>query len=225
MTSLIAAAIIACTPTPAKLGAAIEKMSWAPKSSRAVRARILAERILVEAKRHKLSPIALAAVGSVESDFRPRVKGPGFKPRGYAGRMYEFGTFQLIPRSAPVQHARRKLARGAAPDISRARKRRGAFSHAELENYTIGTWVAAHEIRMHLDGCKLRHKRGHGWRHAYYIKRWARKHGLTVAEVTRLDRWAHFNSGPTKRTLLRYTRKLTERYAKLKRLACNKWLL
>lgn len=222
MTSyILAAAIAVCSPTPIDLAVAIERLSWAPKRTRTKRALELAKRILIEAKRHRLSPIALAAVGSVESDFRPSVKGPGFRPRGYAGRMYEFGTFQLIPRSSPVRYARRALARGAAPEIAKVRKKRGAFSHAELEDYTIGTWVAAQEIRMHIDGCKLRHPKGHGWRHAYYIKRWAKRHKVSVAEVKDLDRWAHFNSGPTKKTLLRYTRKLTERYAKLKRLACK----
>jgi hypothetical protein len=242
MTSLLAATIIACTPTPTQLGSAISRISHAPKRTRALRAYTLAKRILIEAKRHSLDPIALAAVGSVESDFRPRVKGPGFKPRGYAGRMYEYGTFQLIPRSAPVRFASRLLSRCAAiisspsrsvalagrcpaPDVWRARTGRGGFSVRELEDYTVGTWIAALEIRMHIDGCKLRHPRGHGWRHAYYLKRWAKRYRLSLAELQRLDRWAHFNSGPTKRTLLRYTRKLTERYAKLKRLACTKWPL
>lgn len=243
MTSLIAAALLACTPTPTDLGAAITRLSWAPRSTRAARAGALARRILIEAKRHKLDPIALAAVGSVESDFRPSVKGPGFKPRGYSRRMYEYGTFQLIPRSAPVRFAARLLLRCAArsspsravarhsrcpaPDVWQVRTGRGGFSHRELESYTIGTWVAALEIRIHVDGCKLRHPKGHGWRHAYYLKRWAKRYRLSLAELQRLDRWAHFNSGPTKRTLLRYTRKLAERYAKLKRLACKatRWQL
>jgi hypothetical protein len=231
--------LISCWPSAGDLSTAIEKMSWAPRKQRAQRARVLARRILIEARRHKLDPIALAAVGSVESDYRPAARGPGAKPRGFGHRIYEFGTFQLIPASSPVRAAAGRLARlcktgppsKATPaamlarcpsDVWAARgRRRGRFHRAELEDYTIGTWIAALEIRMHLDACLARHKRAHGWRHAWYHKHYAKRHKLTVTEVRHLDRWAHYNTGPTKRTLLRYTRKLVARYAKLKRLACK----
>ncbi|MEE9481198.1 MAG: hypothetical protein V3V34_11745 [Kiloniellales bacterium] len=232
--------LISCWPSAADLGAAIEKMSWAPLTQRAARARKLATRILIEARRHKLDPIALAAVGSVESDYRPAARGPGAKPRGFGYRIYEFGTFQLIPASSPVRAAARRLSRLCKPatgpaviptatkpscprDIWQARKgRAGSFRRGELEDYTIGTWIAALEIKMHLVACQARHKRGHGWRHAWYHKHYAKRHGLTAREVRHLDRWAHYNSGPTTRTLLRYTQKLVARYAKLKRLACRR---
>jgi hypothetical protein len=137
-------------------------------------ARSLAARIEVEAKRRSLDPVALVAIAWIESNFQPWARG-----RGNARREGEHGTWQLIRGDNAVNEARARLEGCAAPkSLSRSlhpwwERRRAVATQpcedqtvadartyhlywlaSELQDVTLSTYIAAYEIRQHLDQAK-----------------------------------------------------------------------
>jgi hypothetical protein len=221
-----------CAPSGAALEAAIKKAAQVRHvKTRAKVASALSKRILLEARRYGLDPIALVAIASAESDFRPWVRGPGFVRRGptWSKRLYEYGVWQLFLGGAYTLAAGRALqacpkdwARCPAPDVYRARRkhlrRLKYFSKRELKrSYIIGTWVAAFEISHAIEGCRLRHKRGH-WR--YWMTKVGKGLGMNRATMVRLSRYGHYNTGAVPPTSY-YLKRLFKRYAKFHAELCK----
>jgi len=213
-------------PSEAALAASIQRI--APKfrrvSFRGEFARWYASRILIEAKRRKLDPIALVAVAWTESNFLPWAKGiPGTR------RAAEVGVWQLIPLDSPVIAARKSLRgckppkmlprwlrsrwlrgmkRGTCQDQSIADRRRkiGRFSIPELRDYILGTYVAAYEIRAHINNAN---KRGIKPRLIPGCK-------LPRETQLKLYQYGHYNTG-SKRPLTYYVKRLCRRYGIVQR--------
>lgn len=200
--------------------------SRAPKNySENFRARFAlqyAGRILVEAKRRNLNPIILTAIAWTESDFRPWVKGQGTDRR--AG---EVGVWQLIPGDFSIVEGEKTLAgcpapsglsptaaaqwrrRAAAPDakceapeVAAERKRPGWFYAYELVNPVVGTYLAAFEIRSHIDSSIAR---GVKPRKIPGCK-------LDLEKQKEIYRYGHFNSGSALPKTV-YLQRLCRRYA------------
>jgi len=185
-----------------------------------------ASRILFEAKRRKLDPIALTAVAWTESNFRPWAKGiPGTR------RAAEVGVWQLIPLDSPVKAARKKL-RGCKPpkklarwlragwlrgmkrpgvscedqSIADRRQKYGRFSIPELRDHILGTYVAAFEIRLHIDNANRRGVK----------PRLIPRCKLPRATQLKLYQYGHYNTG-SRRPLTYYIQRLCRRYGKIQK--------
>lgn len=229
-----------CRPTAQALAKAIESRSHAPRWSRSLLAELLARSIVREAARFGLDPVALAAVGKVESDFRVHPRGPGYLPKGYGAKVWERGVYQIAPRSAAALSAWRAMRRclltrrarraGAAvreaatcPGLEVWRRKLGFahFNAADLRDPIVSTWVAAFEIAEHLARCRRRAPRGHGWKDRWHLRRLARRRGIPLQLAQRLHRWSHYNMGPS-RPRFAYTRRLVAAYLGLRRAACGR---
>lgn len=156
---LTIAVLTACSPEVADLERAILKMGKAWPWQRRKIAKRLAPYVAQEAKRRKLDPIAMLAVASAESDFRPWVKGPGG----------ELGLWQLTYRDSPVDAAARTLKK-EHPGLHAGRPRwlkDKPFSRRELRYaLDLGTYVVAREIAYHVAYCRKHHKLRHRGRFA-----------------------------------------------------------
>lgn len=193
----------------------IIKHSYGSMRRRRVVAKQLSAAIARESKRWGLSRLAMLAVASVESDFRPNIRG---KLRPGSRRSAEVGVWQLIPGDSPVRQARRTLNRicpvrpaglPSCPVVvyrERILRHRGRFRASELANITLGTWIFAHELTQHVKSCKRRHRRGHSM--PLGMPRW-------------LGRWGHYNTGPKNPTKW-YRYKLARQYRLFRRLLCRK---
>lgn len=194
-----------------KIAPRFKKVDYRKKYSRQY-----ASRILIEAKRRKLDPIALVAVAWTESNFVPWVKSKT-KP-------VSFGVWQLIPFDSPVVAARKTLrgckvpknlpgwlrsvwarrrSGGTCEDQSVAdrRERTGGFLESELRDYIIGTYVVAFEIRMHIDTVnRMRIK-----------PRLIPGCGLSRQLQRKLYQYGHYNTGP-RRPRRYYVYRLCKRY-------------
>lgn len=239
-----------CRPSEGALREAIYKASWGQVKAKKKVARELAERVGVEARRFALDPIALVAIASAESDFRRWAKGPGFIRGGKgSARLYEYGVWQLFTRGAYTLQAGRLLHRCTkpdavcpAPDVFAARngaRRARYFTSRELRrSITLGTWVAAYEIREGLKACRLRlssaryrqltwqdrkHRQQGHWRWFMHPRsRFSRKHkhGLSLATQLRLSRYGHYNTGARAPTTW-YLKRLIRRYARFYKELCG----
>ena len=190
----------------------IVKHSYGSMRLRGVVAKQLSTAIARESKRWGLSRLAMLAVASVESDFRPNIRG---KLRPGSRRSAEVGVWQLIPGDSPVRQARLTLLRLCRPSFSqpscpamvRKQKRStGRLRASELGNIILGTWIFAHELTQHVKSCKRRHRRGHSM--PLGMPRW-------------LGRWGHYNTGPKNPTKW-YRYKLARQYRLFRRLLCRK---
>ncbi len=209
------------TPSEDALTAQIQRIGpkWRRKRFRKTFAGWYAKRILIEAKRRNLDPLAMTAIAWTESHFRPWAKGvPGTR------RAAEIGVWQIIPYSGPVARARRTL-RGCKPPprlsrryrriwlrrmngnscgdqaVANRRRKVGRFSVVELRDHLIGTYVAAHEMRQQIDGSirrRIRPRRIRGCR-------------LPRSTQLRLYRYGHYNSGP-RRPMRYYVYRICRRY-------------
>lgn len=221
-----------CTPSETALEASVKRAAQIGSAkTRAKVAKELSKRILIEARRYGLDPIALVAIASAESDFRPWVRGPGFVRRGptWSKRLYEYGVWQLFLGGAYTLAAARALqkcpkdwSRCPAPDVWRARRkvlrRLRYFSKRELRrSHIIGTWVAAYEISHAIEGCKLRHPKGH-WR--YWMAKVGKRLGMNRATLLRLSRYGHYNTGAVPPTSY-YLKRMIKRYAKFHAELCK----
>jgi hypothetical protein len=163
---------------------------------RATYSKKLAQRIVIEAHRRKIDPLALAAIGWIESGWQ------SWRTR-QDGRYRSVGVWQLIAVDSGPAMARKLLARELIPAIVKARTRRpGAwFSETELRDLTVGTYVAAVEISKHRQNCIKRRHKPHLWPGCR----------LSPSVQAHLGRLAHYNTGTKKPTRL-YLRRLCKRY-------------
>lgn len=205
----------------------------------AIVGRALSARIVVEAKRHKLDPLAMSSIAWIESDFSPTARG-NFGGKGR--RRNEVGIWQLIPGDAPVRDAARALYgckpgryfapwlrrqwafnyRGKAceaPDVGAMRRRPGRFSRAELADFTIGTWVAFREAASHVAKCRKRHPKRHQPPRPW-LAAWRKRNPRAVP--IELERYSHYNFGSRWRTKRIYTYRMFRRYEKIKAAVCGK---
>lgn len=190
----------------------IIKHSYGSMRLRRVIAKQLSTAIARESKRWGLSRLAMLAVASVESDFRPNIRG---KLRPGTRRSAEVGVWQLIPGDSPVRRARLTLLRLCSPSfnqlgcpamVRKQKRSTGRLRASELGNIILGTWIFAHELTQHVKSCKRRHKRGHSM--PLGMPRW-------------LGRWGHYNTGPKNPTKW-YRYKLARQYRLFRRLLCRK---
>lgn len=202
----------------------------------------LSTRIMVEAKRWRLDPLVMTTIAWIESDFRPHVRGTYGGTSGRGRRMNEVGVWQLIPWDHAVlqaarfvtgckpsttmnrwQRARwRRVYRGKQclfPDIGAARLRSGYFVRAELRGIVIGTYVAAYEMRSHIDACRKRNPSGHKWYAPRWLAGWKRAN--PNVNVTALERYLHYNWGGKQYPRNHYREKLFKRYSKVRRGVCG----
>jgi hypothetical protein len=184
-----------------------------------------ANRILIEARRNRLDPLAMAAIAWTESSYRPWARGvPGSR------RAAEVGVWQLIPHDSPVRAARRTL-EGCQPPahlapwrrriwirrrpgkpcadqiVANRRKYVGSFTVTELRDYILGTYIAAFEIRRHIDRVnrrRIRSKRIRGCRN------------VSRETQYRLYRYGFYNSG-MKRPSNYYVLRICKRWRILRR--------
>ena len=196
---------------------------------------LLAQRIVAEAKRHKLDPIVLATVAWIESDytFRPR------SPRG------EQGLWQLVPWDSSIRKSakknygclppaqapawqrkawprRFKRYRCDAPDVGKRRRTTGHWSYSELRDVYISTYVAADHLRRHITAST--HVRRWGLRSLSGYQR-----GLMVKypdyDWMTLERACHYNWGtrylPKRVTAWAYRAKMFHRFVKIREAACK----
>lgn len=220
MALLTIAVSTVCSPEVADLERAIYRMGKAWPWQRHQIAKRLAPYVAQEAQRRKLDPIAMLAVASAESDFRPWVKGPGG----------EIGLWQLTYRDSPVDAAARTLKK-EHPGLHAGRPRwlKGRpFSKRELRYaLDLGTYVVAREIAYHVAYCKRHHPvdrygRWHGARFATYrLKWWAKHWQIGVGLLRKLVRWSHYNVGP-RPPLWYYLKRLVRRYKQAYYWACTR---
>lgn len=210
------------------------KNSGAPR----IIARALAPRIVAEARRHKVDPIAMTAIAWIESDFNPYARGAF---GGVGRRRNEVGVWQLIPGDAPVVAAAKAISgckpgalfapwlratwarnyRGGpceAPDVGALRRRPGAFGRAELADFTIGTWVAAREIASHVAKCRTRHPLRHGPARPW-LAAWRKRNPKAIP--IELERYSHYNFGSRWLAPRVYTFRVFRRYERIKRAVCK----
>lgn len=200
----------------------------------------LSKRITAEAARFKLDPLAMAAVALVETGFNPYVRGRYGGPGNWQN---EAGVWQLIPGDSPVRAANKTVVgcrpggRAARwwtkvwkyryqgkkclyPDVAKHRTNVGRFRRKELKNIYVGTWIAAFEMRRHIDGCKKRRPRGHRWHTPNWLKRWKRRHPSFV--ITKLERYLHYNWGSRQLPKSRYRYALFSRYERVLKGVCKR---
>lgn len=196
-----------CKPTVAQVQKAIVNYSRYDRATRKTVSRLLAPRVVIEAKRWNLSVVAMLAVASVESDFRNRYKG-----RGLGRRAGEVGVWQLIPNDFAMRLAERYLrgcfkvrAAHCPLGVLKVLRRPRRLRARQLADITISTWLFAYEVTKHVNTCKSRHGNGH------------RRRGVRLPIW--LTRWGHFNSGPRLPTTW-YLVKLSRRYRLFKRILC-----
>lgn len=195
----------ACKPTAKALERAIyaRASTHRPKYRRWVSKR-LSVAVMREAKRTGLPPLALLAVAEVESHY-------GYSVKGAAG---ELGIFQLIRWDVGPVHA---LKHAPAEVIAWRRGQKGHWTAKEFTKHIdIATYVAAHEIAMHVKNCKrrvTRFCRGRLFRSSH-MKPIGRAPSI-------LARIGHYNSG-TKAPRWYYLRKLGRAYRAIKKVACAK---
>jgi hypothetical protein len=178
-----------------------------------------AKRIVIEAKRRKLDPVAMVAIGEIESNFRPWAK---------LARDGSIGVFQSIPGDSPVVAARKSLRGCKTPKrlypwkrrgwllgmrgkvcedqvVADQRRKYGRFTKKELQDPILATYVFAYELRAHLDAAKKRGKKGRLIQGCKTDKKTQR----------RLYLHGHYNTGP-KKPRGYYVRKLCKRYVILR---------
>jgi hypothetical protein len=198
----------------------------------------LAERIVIEAKRFKLDPLVMTTIAWIESSFNRKTRGKYGGPDNWQN---EAGVWQLIQSDAPVRSAARAIIGckptgyalrfyGAGwrsrygksacsyPDIAKRRRRTGYFKRPELIDLHISTWIAAYEIRQHIDSCRKRKPNGHRWYKPWWWKKWQKAN--PKVNVTALERYLHFNWGSRQLPRNRYRRLLFSRYSKVRRAVC-----
>lgn len=135
----------------------------------------LSARIEVEARRRGLDANALVAIGWIESHFQPWARGRGVPGR----REGEIGTWQLFRGDQAVEQARLRLAGCNAPAkmsttlrafwarrqaesdgtcddqaVADARRWHGPWMGTELEDVVTSTFIAAFEVKAHVDNAK-----------------------------------------------------------------------
>lgn len=210
----------------------------ATQGKREAIARTLADRIMLESKKQGLDPLVMTAIGWIESSYRPTARGDY---GGTGRRQNEVGTWQLIPFDSPVRSAAR-LVLGCRPskrvgsrwidlwrkyysgkackrvDIGARRTAIGQFTRKELADLWIGTWVAAREMRSHINMCLKRSPNGHRWNAPHWLKKWKRQYPM--ASVTVLERYLHYNWGPKVLPKHHYRWKLFRRYARVRENIC-----
>ncbi len=237
ITQLLAAIVAASAPTPrtcnpsvARMQSLIIKYGQGRMRRRRIVAKLLAPRIIIEAKRWKMHPATLAAIGSIESDFRAYLRG---RLRPGSRRSAEVGVWQLIPNDTPVKRARRLLDRTCrvaatcvAPDVWRRKRRRGRLRVRQLGDMIIGTWVVASELNQHVKACVQRRPGGHV---TAWVRKWAKRHQVSLKLARRLSRLPHYNVGPRWSSPARlrkftwYKRRFMRRWARFRRyLGCAK---
>jgi hypothetical protein len=181
MTLVFLAALIA-TPGD-RLAAFIAKRQ--PKAK--PYASLLAQRIIVEGKRHGLKPHWLATVAWVESDFNLRVD----------GKAGEYGIFQVMRRESGIGDAWDWLrshpkgfplaAKWGAMPWRKLRRRQVKV----LRSIPSGTYIAAAMIARHVALCRrLGHRIGRFRCKSAFINRCKRRYHPHA-----IDRVGHWNSG------------------------------
>ncbi len=202
----------ACNPTVQAIQKSIVNYSRWDRKTRVTVARFLAPRILIEAKRWKLSPITMLAIASVESDFRNRYRG---RKRPGNRRSSEAGVWQLIPGDSPIRKAEaflRKCFRtktAACPaDIMARLKRPTRLRVRHLADITLSTWIFAFEVTQHVKSCKARHRHPH-------------RRSFMWGTPRNLGRFGHFNTGP-KIPGNWYLSKISKRYRIFKKILCKR---
>lgn len=193
-----------CTPNAAALERAVyaRAKNHRNKYRRWVAVR-LAKAVIGESKRTGLPPLALLSIAEVESHY-------GYWVKGKAG---ELGIWQLIRWDVGPTHALKH----APVDILKLRRgRRGHWNSRELvKHIRIATYVAAHEIAMHVKQCRRRRPWGGN------TKLFRSSHLKPLGPAPKvLARMAHYNSG-TRPPKWAYLRKLGRAYRGLKREACK----
>lgn len=175
---------------------------------------------MVEAKRRKLDSVAMVALAWIESDFRPWAK---------LARDGSIGVFQSIPGDSPVVAARKRLRGCKVPmrlyrwkrrgwllgmrgqmcedqAVANRRRKYGRFTKRELQDPILATYVAAYEIRAHLNNAKKRRRKGR--------LIWGCKADKKTQR--RLYLWGYYNTG-NKKPRAYYVRKLCKRYVILRK--------
>lgn len=166
-------------------------------------ARQLTDRIMIESKRRNLDPIALLAVAKIESNFLHYVsrkpddshgiwqiiryqKSTVYAAKTLAGCNYDHLKSRYWRLFASVWSKRIGSKQCEDQTIADHRTRSGPFSISELKtkDHVVSTYIAAREIRQHIDNC----------RHSHIILGCK----LPLKEQNRLAKYGHFNSGSRK---------------------------
>jgi hypothetical protein len=199
----------------------------------------LAGRIMIEAARFKLDPIVMATIAYIESGYRPWARG---KYGGVGRRSNEVGIWQLIPGDGPIRAANRTILgckpskyvwawkhriwrhkyKGKAckyPFIAALRGGIGRFSRSEMKGFEIGTWLAAFEMRQHVDNCRKRNPHKHRWPTPSWLQKWTRKN--TDVDRTELERYLHYNWGSKQLPGHLYRRRLFRGYTRVRDGICS----
>ena len=199
MTHLILAAILGTCPVEAHITSHLPDRPW-----RAAYVRELVAAARVEGARRGLNPMAILAVGRVES---------GWMPTAHRPQDGSHGPYQLMSRDTGPREAL-ALLRGCAtprgtgragepceaPEIAGLRSASGAWTPRELRHPRIATYIVAHEVQRHILACHLRRRC---------------RHPRIPSCPAWLVRWGHFNSGhnPLRRY---YLTRLCRFFAELK---------
>jgi hypothetical protein len=203
-------------------------------------AKQLSTRIMAEASRFRLDPLALATIAWIESDYVPWRRG---RYGGVGRRRNEIGVWQIIPYEWSVREASKKVA-GCRPgvglqrwqwrqyfrkyrwmtclypDIGKRRKKLGIFSVVELRDIYMGTFVAAFGIRAGIDACKKRNRgKGHRWPTLPWMAQWYTDN--PTANREKLAVYLHHNTGPKWYPRGPYIKKLFMRYTKVRKGVCR----
>lgn len=193
-------------------------------------AKVYAERILVEAKRRSLDPLAMVSIAVIESNFQYWVTSKDGNG--------SVGVWQLTPKFLVKPIARKRLwGCKPGPKISRhwlrwwkwkvktknvlkcedqsvwdRRVKFGLWSTRELRDPYIGTFVFGVELSNQLAFCKKNHRCNKYHRNVRYLGGYGCKLPMKIRK--RLSRYAHFNSGPFRVTRF-YPWKLCKVYTKV----------
>lgn len=215
------------------------KIAYGSAGVRNVISTNLSTRIMAEANRFKLDPLVMATIAWIESDYRPSRRG---RFTGVGRRRNEIGIWQLIPGDWPVREANkailgcrpgprvnrwqwarwRRLYRWkpcAAQDVANQRAKAGWFGTDELASFYVGTWIAAFEMRSHIDSCKKRAPQGHTYRKLPWWNSWRAKN--PNVNITALERYLHYNFGSRFYSNGSYHKKLFLRYPKVRKGICG----
>jgi hypothetical protein len=188
---LIAAVLIQATPVDR-----LETYIVSRQRTARPYARLLAQRVLVEGKRHKIRPAALLAVAYVESRFQ----------RWVVSRTGDRGLWQLRTSDYRIPGAWSRLrAAGLVPGYPSRPWRRLPLRarYRALRDVRVSAALAAAELAGVRAWCRRAGHRVSSWRSGRYHRHW-------------IDRYGHHQTGP-RWPLGYYVRALRREYRRIRR--------